>query len=46
VAKLVGMDVDALWLHFQRLNLVNYHPGRKGRSEKHVGKLTGYSNIQ
>jgi hypothetical protein len=42
VAKLAGLSVDELWLCFQRVNLVNYHPGRKGRHEKHVHKRTGW----
>jgi len=43
VAKLAGLTVDELWLYFQRTNLINYHPGRKGRHEKHVRALTGYT---
>lgn len=39
VAKLAGLSVDELWLHFQRTNLVDYHPGRKGRSEKHIATV-------
>jgi len=43
VAKLAGLkDTDELWERFQRMNLVNFHPGRKPRKKWHL-KTTGYT---
>ena len=41
LARLAGVEVHELWQRFERRNLLDGHPGRKPRAEKHTARA-GY----
>jgi hypothetical protein len=42
LARLAGMELTELWTRFDRTNLLDAHPGRKPRADKHT-RESGYT---